>query len=470
MFRPGGRDDNYRNDLDYLSKTTFILRQNNDAFLDNDWTPMISSVPERTYINRWISGEKTIYTVLSMRSEGVNGKLFEIDTTIRKHYVSLWRHENMMPFSENGKIYLNTDIPGWLPSWSGTRKEGSVECIGAFPDLIRSHLNGDSIRISGKQQGRLLIWKGDPSYQTVYKEVHLHNDTTIRVKDLFGFYEGKIVLQLFENKRLKDENILTLRGGKPWLISRVIRTERANIAPADMILIPGTQFSFDVTANDDFIPYPASDSKAVMVDSFLIDRYPVTNAQYFEFILNSGYRPADTSRYLRHWESGTFRQGQEKYPVVYISSEDIMAYCKWAHKRLPTEAEWQLASQGTDKRKWPWGEEFHGTYCNNSFDRATPVDGFSKGQSPYGVFDMVGNVWQMTNDLYFNGADYFSIIRGGSYYKPESSWWYIQGGPQPLDKTQMLLMVSPGFDRSSTVGLRCVKDIDKKNFKDKKKK
>jgi formylglycine-generating enzyme required for sulfatase activity len=208
----------------------------------------------------------------------------------------------------------------------------------------------------------------------------------------------------------------------------------------------------------------------VKVDSFLIDRYPVTNAQYFEFILNSGYRPADTTRYLRHWESGTFRQGQEKYPVVYVSSEDMLAYCKWAQKRLPTEAEWQLAAQGTDKRKWPWGEEFHGTYCNNSFGRPTPVDGFPKGQSPFGVFDMVGNVWQVTGDMYFNGSNYFSIIRGGSYYKPESSWWYIQGGPQQLDKTQILLMVSPGYDRSSTVGFRCVKDIDKKNFKDKKQK
>ena len=95
---------------------------------------------------------------------------------------------------------------------------------------------------------------------------------------------------------------------------------------------------------------------------------------------------------------------------------------------------------------------------------------FPKGQSIYGVFDMVGNVWQMTNDMYFNGSDYFTIIRGGSYYKPESSWWYIQGGPQPLDKTQMLLMVSQGYDRSSTVGFRCVKDVDVKNFNEKRKK
>ena len=163
-----------------------------------------------------------------------------------------------------------------------------------------------------------------------------------------------------------------------------------------------------------------------------------------------------------------YKQGQDNYPVVYISYEDAKAYAKWAEKRLPTEAEWQLAAQGTDKRKWPWGNEFHATNCNNAFDRPTPVDAFLKGQSQHGVMDMVGNVWQMTGDMYFNSMSYFIVIRGGSYYRPDSSLWYIQGGPQPLDKTQIMLLVSPGFDRSETVGFRCVKDIDRGNFKWKK--
>jgi iron(II)-dependent oxidoreductase len=150
-----------------------------------------------------------------------------------------------------------------------------------------------------------------------------------------------------------------------------------------------------------------------------------------------------------------------------VSFEDMQAYAEWAGKRLPAQAEWQLAAQGTDKRVWPWGDEFHGTYCNNAFDRPTPVDAFPKGQSPYGAMDMVGNIWQMTNDMYFNGTSYFSVIRGGSYYQPESSWWYIRGGPQQLDKTQIMLLVSPGFDRSATVGFRCVMDVDSKNFKGK---
>ena len=245
-------------------------------------------------------------------------------------------------------------------------------------------------------------------------------------------------MQLIENKRLKDENVLFLKGGKPWIISNVVRTERAASLPSDMVLVPGSAISINVSAPDEFIPYPDVNI-TTKVDSFLIDKYPVTNSQFYDFLTNTGYRPADTSGFLRHWQSGTFRQGQDKYPVVNVSYEDIEAYARWAGKRLPTQAEWQLAAQGTDNRKWPWGNDFHGTLCNNAFDKPTPVDAFPKGQSPYGVVDMVGNVWQMTDDLYFNGTNYFSVIRGGSYYKPESSWWYVQGGPQSLDRTQIML-------------------------------
>jgi len=471
MFRPGGRDDNYRKDMDYLAETTFILRQNNDAFLDYNWTPMVESKIENVFVNRWISGEKQIYTVLNMRADGAYGKLIEVGNNPGKHYVSVWNHESIEPVIENGTVYLTVNASGWNPSLAGTRGEGSVDCIAEFPELIRARMSGDSLKIASAGNSRILtIWKGNPGYQAVNKEFRILTDTVIMAKDLFGTYEGKIVIQLTENKLLKDEVILKLKGGKPWLISKSRPTKPVSVLPVDMVLVPGTTFSYNVTTSEDFMPYPDISTASIKIDSFLIDRYPVTNAQYYEFLTNSGYKPADTTRYLKNWLSGKFRQGQERYPVVYLSIEDMNAYARWAGKRLPSQAEWQLAAQGTDKRKWPWGDEFHGTYCNNSFGRLTPVDAFSKGQSPYGVLDLVGNVWQVTNDMYFNGTNYFSVIRGGSYYKPDSSWWYIQGGPQQLDKTQIMLLVSPGFDRSSTVGFRCVKDIDRKGFKVKSKK
>ena len=91
--------------------------------------------------------------------------------------------------------------------------------------------------------------------------------------------------------------------------------------------------------------------------------------------------------------------------------------------------------------------------------KLSATDTYPQGKNPFGLMDLVGNVWQMTSDEYDNGAYYFSLIRGGSHYNPTSSWWYIKGGPQSLDKNQMYLFVGPGFDRSATVGFRCVKDM-----------
>jgi len=468
MYRPGGRNENFDKDLEFLARTTFTLRQNNDAFLDQNWTPFLETTVDGVFVNRWNSGEKTIYTVLNMRHEGIAGSLFEVTGRQGVHYISLWNHENLIPVNEKGKLMIPALADGWHSAWSGTRKEGSVDCIAELPDILRSELRGDSVKIHRPGSGKVLIWKGNPSYKSEYKEFKIDQDTVISIKDLFGYYEGKIVVQLIDNRLLMDENVLRLKGGEPWLVSRVIPTKRSVNVPSDMILIPGAEFSFNVTSREDFMPYPAVSGKPATVDSFLIDKYPVTNARYYEFILSSGYYPRDTTNYLRHWESGVYKQGQDNYPVVYLSYEDMLAYARWAEKRLPTEAEWQLAAQGTDKRLWPWGNEFHGTNCNNAFERPTPVDAFSKGRSPYGVMDLVGNVWQMTGDMYFNGAYYFTVIRGGSYFHPDSSWWYIEGGPRQLDKTQIMLMVSPGFDRSATVGFRCVKDIDSNNFRSRK--
>lgn len=74
--------------------------------------------------------------------------------------------------------------------------------------------------------------------------------------------------------------------------------------------------------------------------------------------------------------------------------------------------------------------------------------------------DLIGNVWQLTNDVYDNGSNFFGMIRGGSYYNPNASIWYVQGGPQRVDNPQILLMVGQGLDRNATVGFRCVKDAE----------
>jgi len=226
-----------------------------------------------------------------------------------------------------------------------------------------------------------------------------------------------------------------------------------------MVEIPAGRFLYKTWHDESFIPYPTEpDSAWIEMKRFFMDRYPVTNKQFYQFIQESGYRPADTTGYLRHWTNGMYPRGMENHPVVWVSLDDARAYARWSGKRLPTEQEWQYAAQGTDGRAWPWGNEFHATKCNSSFGVTTPVDAFPKGKSPFKVEDMVGNVWQLTEGEYDNGSYLFSIIRGGSYFRPDASEWYIKGGPQPVNKRQMLIRVAPGFDRSATVGFRCVRD------------
>ena len=461
MFRPGGRGEEFRMDLEYLAKTTYLLRRNSDAFAGGSWNPLVSSGADRVYVNSWKAGEKHVFTVLNMDHRGYSGPLFSPGDTAGKHLVSLWRHEELDPSVVNGTLMAPVQTPGWSQSFNGTRRESSVDCIALLPKIITAEFRGNRIRITSPVSGTLLISSGAPGYSNPSVEISSPADTLLSADALLGIAGDRIVIELTdEDGILLDERIVQPGQNHSWLVSETVRTPVVSEIPAEMVLVPSATIRYTLKSADEFVPYPGAGKETISSpDSFLIDRYPVTNEEYLRFIRAARYIPSDTSNYLRHWEAGLPVSGQERYPVVWISLEDARAYARWAGKRLPTETEWQLAAQGTDGREWPWGNEFHATKCNNGFGRPTPVDAFPKGESPYGVADLVGNVWQMTDDVYSNGAYYFNIIRGGSWFRPESSWWYVRGGPQPLTMTQIQLLVSPGYDRSATVGFRCVIDL-----------
>jgi formylglycine-generating enzyme required for sulfatase activity len=461
MFRPGGRGDEFRKDLNYLAQTTYMLRRNSDAFAGGNWTPLIGSGADRVYVNSWNAGEKQVFTILNMDHRGYKGSLFSPGDTTGKHLVSLFRHEELTPAVINNTLTAPVDLPGWSQAFNGTRRESSIDCVALLPKLIIAEFRGSKIRIASDVSGMLLVSRGDPGYTNKPMRITAPADTMIYADALLGIAGEKIVIELTDSDGiLLDERVIRPEQGRPWLVSATERTLPASEIPEGMVLVPAATIRYKLKAVDEFVPYPGTRKEiSAAIDSFLIDRFPVTNEEYLQFIRSTRYIPDDTANYLRHWERGLPVSGQERYPVVWISLEDARAYARWAGKRLPSEAEWQLAAQGTDGREWPWGDEFHATKCNNGFGRPTPVDAFPKGESPYGVADLVGNIWQMTDEVWCIGAYYYNVIRGGSWFRPESSWWYIKGGPQPLTTTQMQLLVSPGYDRSATVGFRCVRDL-----------
>jgi len=212
-----------------------------------------------------------------------------------------------------------------------------------------------------------------------------------------------------------------------------------------------------------------------------MDKFPVTNKQFKDFLDATNYSPADTTNFLKNWINKNIPAGMENFPVVYVSYEDAKTYAKWAGKRLPSEIEWQYAAQTSHLNEWPWKQKtpvkwssevvtttltvmkpqgIDPNYCNLGNGKLYPVGKYKKGANEYGLQDLTGCVWQLTNDIYQSGSYRYILMKGGSYFNPSSSWWYVQGGPRPLTYRQFLLRVSPGFERNATVGFRCVKDAE----------
>jgi gamma-glutamyl hercynylcysteine S-oxide synthase len=187
----------------------------------------------------------------------------------------------------------------------------------------------------------------------------------------------------------------------------------------------------------------------------------VTNAQFKKFLDMTHYHPADDLNFLKDWKNGAYPQGWDNKPVTWVSLEDARAYAAWAGKRLPHEWEWQWAAQGGDGRLYPWGNDWDANAVpvashGRTLTAPDDVSAHPAGASPFGIMDLVGNVWQWTDeyqDTHTRGA----ILRGGNHYQPQGSIWYF---PQAYrnDQHSKLLLMAPGYDRSGTVGFRCVQD------------
>lgn len=479
QFRPG-RPDWVEEDYRFWGRLLMIQRQNSRNFTAQDFTPLISTRKDLVYVNEWPGEEKTVYTIFSLLPEGYTGPLFQTEIREEYHLVDLWNHTLIEPDTMDGQWQIAVDLEGFSAKWLGTNNEGAVGAIAVLPELLRVERRSDALTFSAPRGDRIRIWPAAPSYeqQELAKDFSIE-EQTIYLTEQFGPAEGKFVVQLFEEDQLLDETIFEIPPGLARLVSKEERTEPARETPAGMVRIPAGPFRMKVTFGDNFIPNPVEHPRErLQMSAFYMDKHPVTNAQFKSFLDESGYAPADAANFLKHWLNGEIPAGQEQYPVVYVSYEDARAYARWAGKRLPTEIEWQYAAQTSDGREWPWSKEadirreqqvitntltvsklqVDSTLCNAGNGRLYPVGAYPEGANPHGLEDLVGCVWQLTNDLYDNGTNYFLILKGGSYFLPASSWWYVEGGPRELTYSQKLLRVSPGFERNGTVGFRCVRD------------
>ena len=184
-----------------------------------------------------------------------------------------------------------------------------------------------------------------------------------------------------------------------------------------MVFVPAGEFLMGSNTNSNERP-----PHQVYLDDYWIDKYPVTNDQFQRFMSEKDYQAQG------NWRS-EFTPGKENHPVVNVTWDDASAFCEWAGKRLPTEAQWEKAARGADGRVYPWGNQWDGSRCNASGRGTTPVDQYPNGVSPYGCYDMGGNVDEWCED--WHDKSYYAsspkqnptgpssgatrVLRGGSW-------------------------------------------------------
>ena len=221
----------------------------------------------------------------------------------------------------------------------------------------------------------------------------------------------------------------------PTFVSEAAAPKDEKITEQKLVPIPGGAFIMGnggrpaAEGEGDEDEQPAHKAS---VNAFYIDLYETTNAMYKRFLdATHAFEPP------LHWRKGTYPPGKANHPVVYVSWYEAEAYCRWDGKRLPTEAEWEKAARGTDGRHFPWGNQFDNKKANTpqywlakgiavSKGDTMPVGSFEEGKSPYGLYDMAGNVYEWVDDWYtqYPGNQISNIhygkknkvLRGGSWY------------------------------------------------------
>ncbi len=234
---------------------------------------------------------------------------------------------------------------------------------------------------------------------------------------------------------------------------------------APMVLVPVGEFIMGSREGDKDADTDERPAHSVYLDAFSIDQYEVTTSHFATFLENSK-RSAPQG-----WSKQVPLEHGEK-PVVGVDWNDATAYCAWAGKRLPTEAEWEKAARGTDQRRFPWGDKTPNERRANfwhccdfkDYEALDDVGSFDAGKSPYGVYDMAGNAWEWVADWY--DENYYGNSPTRNPKGPSSGEYrVIRGGSWYLDSPVALRSANRSWNtptnRYATIGFRCTQDVPK---------
>jgi formylglycine-generating enzyme required for sulfatase activity len=312
------------------------------------------------------------------------------------------------------------------------------------------------------------------------------------------FFSGSIILMLISSFLFScGANSEYVAPGEP--VTRVREKDGM-----EMIYIPAGEFTMGssffetvkFSSNKLFLFPDQRPKHEVYLDGYWIDKTEVTVGMFKRFVEETGYKTsAELKGGGKPWRDGPKEfewpvvkgidwlhprdvdtEAENNHPVVQVSWEDAMAYAKWTGVTLPTEAQWEKAARGPDSRKFPWGNEFNGTYLNygdfmcpvkrwrdtefnDGYAFTAPVGNYPDGASPYGVLDMSGNVWEWVFDWY--DEDYYENSPYRNPQGPESgSVRSMRGGSwydgSPTDWVSCVIRhQNPPDDRYEDVGFRC---------------